>query len=313
MTQTPLAMHDALLANAPAGARHDADVCPFCKDWAMTNDGIPSGFGRLDEASRITPYGDVEYADAGFQSDGVKRFPIDTEPHARLTLQYLQDSANAGAYTKNQLSQMVQVTEAALAKFGVSVQPNTEMEGGTHQQMDTITQETHEALVEKALRDGTAALEAEKAALVTKVAELDANNATLSSEKAALEAENERLNGELDTAQIAVKAAQDEVATLKADIASKEQEAAKAEIASSRAEQVRTLGLFSEDYIVEKASRWADVDEAAWAERVEEWSAAKATSATTVTASTDTASAMTGTREVQSGAEASTRRKVLGL
>ena len=29
------------------------------------------------------PYGAVTYADPGYQSDGVKRYPIDTEAHTR--------------------------------------------------------------------------------------------------------------------------------------------------------------------------------------------------------------------------------------
>src|SRR5215831_8093109 len=35
------------------------------------------------------PYGDVKYADPGYQSDGKKRYPIDTEKHIRAAWNYI--------------------------------------------------------------------------------------------------------------------------------------------------------------------------------------------------------------------------------
>lgn len=348
--ESALNMHDALLLSAPAGARHDSDVCPFCTDWAMSEDGIPSGLGRLDLADAKAPYGQVEYADPGYQADGVKRYPIDTEAHARAAWSYIHQESNSEKYSADQLASIRVKIQNALKKFGVEAEnkevekqrkmadakngsntpakgsskkdskPDAASEGGTTKHMDTnttqdtISKETHEALLDKALRDGTAALETEKASLESQVSSLTESVSAKDEEIASLKAENERLNGELDNAQVALKAAQDETAALKADIAAKDAEAAKAEIASARAAQVRNLGLFTEDYISEKAERWADVDEAAWTERLEEWKVAKGTSTPTPSGnSTDVASAMTGTREAKSGSEPSARRAVLGL
>jgi hypothetical protein len=342
--ETALSMHDMLLANAPSGAKHEADLCPFCHDWAMAEDGVPSGHGRVEMADAKKPYGDVEYADPGYQADGVKRYPVDTEVHAAAAWSYIHQAGNAEKYSSDQLSSIRSKIQAALKKFGVdaenkevektkkladakngskepkkasndssaSTQPEVASEGGTNP-METITTETHEALLEKALRDATASLEAEKAELAKQVAQLSEAVSAKDGEVASLQSENERLNGELDTAQVSLKSAQDEASELKADIAAKQEAAAKAELASARAAQVRELNLFPEDYVNDKAAKWAEVDEAAWAERVEEWSAAKAATPAVAPVSTDTASAMSGSSEVTSGKTSTARRAALGL
>jgi hypothetical protein len=45
------------------------------------------------------PYGAVEYADPGHQSDGVKRYPIDTEEHIRAAWNYIHHPDNAAKYS----------------------------------------------------------------------------------------------------------------------------------------------------------------------------------------------------------------------
>lgn len=322
MSRTPLAIHDELLLNQPEGARHEADICPFCTDWAMTAEGTPSGFSRLDAASQAKPYGEVTYADPGFQSDGVSRYPIDTEAHALQAWEHLTNVNMAVDYSAEDLAQVRGAVVAALSMYGHEVisQSITDAasEGGTHH-MDTISKETHEALLEKATKDATEALTAELAELKTAKADLEAQVADLTAAKDAAEDEvaslkeaNETLNGTLDNSQVALKAAQDEVAALKADVAAKEEEARLAEIASARADQVRNLGLFGEDYVTDKSSAWAAMDEAAWTERLEEWKAVKG-SAPAASVSTDTASALSGTREAPAGEQASARRQILGL
>lgn len=343
---TALSMHDALLLHAPEGASHDAELCPFCRDWAMADSGLPSGYGTVEHADAKQPYGSVDYADPGYLADGVKRYPVDTEAHATAAWTYIHQAGIAENYNADQLASIRTKITAALQKFGVDAekkevektkkladaksgsqkpnttspdskashadrQPEVASEGGTSP-METITQETHEALLEKALRDATASLEAEKAELASEVAALTEAASAATEEIASLKAENERINGDLDTAQVELKNAQDESAALKADIAAAEEAAAKAAVETERAEQVRNLGLFTEDYIADKASRWADMDDTAWSERLDEWKAAKGQAATAPT-STDTASAMTGSNEVPAGGEPTARRRALGL
>lgn len=350
---TALAMHDQLLLNRPDGAPHDQAMCPFCVGWSMTEDGVPAGCDRagFDLADAKKPYGDVEYADPGYQADKVKRYPIDTEAHARAAWSYIHQAGNAEKYSADQLSSIRVKIAAALKKFGVEAEnqevekqkkladaksgsnkPNTASknkptdskassedqsvasEGGTTPIMETITQETHEALLEKALRDATASLEAEKAELERRVAALEEAGSASSEEVASLKSENERLNGELDTAQVALKTAQDEAEALKADVAAKEEAARLAEVAAERSAQVRNLNLFTEEYVTEKASLWAGMEEAAWSERLEEWKVVKGQQSTSsAPASTDTASAMSGSAEIPAGKEPSARRRALGL
>lgn len=353
MSESLLDIHDGLLLSQPDGARHDGSLCPFCTDWAMSESGTPSGFDRLDLADRTEPYGPVEYADPGLQEDKVKRYPIDTEAHATAAWQYIHQASNAKMYSEDQLAEIrariskalekhksdaedeeVQKTKAlaeaknagkpapgaAAKKTSTNTPKKTDAasEGGTKKHMDdtqeTISKETHEALLDKAMRDATAALTAERDALKAQVETLTTDKAALDADLAAVKAENERLNGDLDTAQVSLKAASDEAAALKADIAAKDAEAEKATIASDRAAQVRNLGLFEEEYIADKASKWAEVDEAAWTDRLEEWKALKGTTSTTTSkTTTDTASALSGTREAGTGHEPSARRAILGL
>lgn len=322
MLDSALAMHDTLLMRAPADARHDVDACPFCTDWAMTDEGIPSGSGRLEFADAKAPYGAVKYADPGYQADKVKRYPIDTEAHAKAAWSYIHQESNAGKYTADQLSKIRSAIAAALKQFGVeaeekqagvqkpksgsdaksgtqkaSSQSDAASEGGTKhmdENTETISKETHEALLDQAVRRATADLTAANETLTQQVTNLTSELAAKTEALDKANADNEKVNGDLDTAQVALKAAQDENAQLKADMAAKDAAAALAETASARAAQVRNLGLFDEKTISDRASKWAEKDEAAWNESLTEWQALKGAGGA-ATIPTDAASAITGT------------------
>lgn len=191
------------------------------------------------------------------------------------------------------------------------------------QTVDTsISRETHEALMAKAVQDATSTTEAALERKTAEVADLTAQVTKLTEDNASLTTDNARLNKDLDTAQVSLKGATDEVATLKADNQAKDDAARKAEVASKRAEQVRNLKLFPEEYITEKADKWADASDGDWADRIEEWQKAKPATTTTEGAKpTETASAMSGTTEALTTEPADTagstttpaRRSVLGL
>lgn len=219
------------------------------------------------------------------------------------------------------------VTPPVDDRSGAPTQVPVGTEGGTTETMtdntkqETLTLEAHEALLEKALREATSTTEAalerktqEASELASQVEELKAKNAELTSETA-------RLNGELDKAQIDLKAANDRAAEMKDAADKAAADAAKAELASKRAEQVKNLGLFTEEYVAEKASKWADVADDAWAEQLEEWRLIKpdvAKEGTGAGASQDAASAMTGTSghlttETDTASTTSPRRAALGL
>lgn len=62
------------------------------------------------------PYGDVPYADNGFQKDGKKRYPIDTEEHIRAAWNYINKKENAAKYSSEQVSKIKAKIVAAWKK-----------------------------------------------------------------------------------------------------------------------------------------------------------------------------------------------------
>lgn len=67
------------------------------------------------------PYGDVKYADPGYQEDGKKRYPIDTKEHCLAAWSYINQAGNASKYTAEQLKAIKGRIKAALKKYGVEV------------------------------------------------------------------------------------------------------------------------------------------------------------------------------------------------
>lgn len=221
-------LHDDLLAKQPEGARHDADICPFC----------------VAEAASST-------TTSRSRADG-------------------PDVSDKQSHTEKK-------------------------EGGTS--MSDLSQEAHEALVAKAVKDATATTEA---ALATKTSELETANARvteLEGKVTTLESDNSRLNGELDSAQVAKKAAEDKAAELEKSVTEQAKAAELKEVASKRADQVKNLGLFPDEYVGEKAEAWAKLEESDWALRVEEWSKLKPATADTASKTEKTDTAMSGTSE----------------
>ncbi len=72
-------------------------------------------------AENKKPYGDVSYADPGYQSDGKKRYPLDTERHCRAAWSYINQKNNAGKYTSEQLAKIKARIKSALKSYGVDV------------------------------------------------------------------------------------------------------------------------------------------------------------------------------------------------
>lgn len=65
---------------------------------------------NFDDAS---PYGDVHYADPGFQKDKQKRYPIDNEQHIRAAWSYIHQGKDAGAYSSEQVAHIKSAIETA--------------------------------------------------------------------------------------------------------------------------------------------------------------------------------------------------------
>jgi hypothetical protein len=67
-----------------------------------------------------TPYGDVSYADPGYQSDKKKRYPLDSEAHCRAAWSYVNMPKNAAMYTSSQVSAIKSRIKAAGRKYGIT-------------------------------------------------------------------------------------------------------------------------------------------------------------------------------------------------
>ncbi len=73
------------------------------------------------------PYGpasQVHYADPGYQKDGKKRYPLDTEAHCRAAWSYINMPKNASQYSAEHLAAIKGRIKAALKKYGVDVTDN---------------------------------------------------------------------------------------------------------------------------------------------------------------------------------------------
>jgi ATP-dependent protease ClpP protease subunit len=78
------------------------------------------------------PYGDVEYADPGYQSDGKKRYPIDTEAHCRAAWSYINQRKNADKYSPEQVSHIKTAIRKAGKKFGIEFEDRIAQPVGKH-------------------------------------------------------------------------------------------------------------------------------------------------------------------------------------
>lgn len=71
------------------------------------------------------PYGDVHYADPGYQDDGKARYPLDTADHCRAAWSYINQADNAAKYTAEQLATVKGHIRAAAKKYGVQIADDT--------------------------------------------------------------------------------------------------------------------------------------------------------------------------------------------
>ena len=67
------------------------------------------------------PYGNVAYADPGYQADKKKRYPVDTKKHVKAAWSYINKAKNAAKYTADQLAKIKAKIKAAAAKVGVKI------------------------------------------------------------------------------------------------------------------------------------------------------------------------------------------------
>jgi hypothetical protein len=107
-----LAYLRALYANVKGAASRAAKV----KFTGGAKNRVPETAAANDK-----PYGNVAYADPGYQKDGKKRYPIDTADHVRAAWSYISQAANAGQYSRQQAQAIKARIKAAAAKFKITI------------------------------------------------------------------------------------------------------------------------------------------------------------------------------------------------
>jgi len=93
-----------------------ADVIRDAVETAV-EDAVNSIFEK--DASK--PYGDVAYADPGYQKDKQKRYPINGAGHVRAAWSYINQDKNAKLYTAAQLARIKSRIKSAAKKYGVNI------------------------------------------------------------------------------------------------------------------------------------------------------------------------------------------------
>jgi len=89
------------------------DAAPVTSGTAATNMTYTGTFAAKE------PYGNVKYADPGYQDDGVKRYPLDSEEHCRAAWSYINMPKNAAKYSPEELKSIKGRIQKALEKYGV--------------------------------------------------------------------------------------------------------------------------------------------------------------------------------------------------
>ena len=100
-----LAKADAVKCIAGREAPGDAEATVAAVSKALAQAEDAAGPARPD-ATAEKPYGDVDYADPGYQPDGRKRYPIDTASHIRAAWAYISRPRNQKRYTADQLERI---------------------------------------------------------------------------------------------------------------------------------------------------------------------------------------------------------------
>lgn len=102
----------------------------FASDIPVREDGLPAvedGDYDADEAEGRAakdpkkPYGEVDYADKGYQEDGKYRYPLDTKDHVTHAWDYINVQKNADKYSAADLKKVKAAIKAAAPKFGIKI------------------------------------------------------------------------------------------------------------------------------------------------------------------------------------------------
>jgi HK97 family phage prohead protease len=83
--------------------------------------GGGNAYGQSDGRAAASPYGDVSYADPGYQADKKKRYPLDTADHVKAAWSYINMAKNAAMYSAGQVADVKGRIKAAAKRFGIAI------------------------------------------------------------------------------------------------------------------------------------------------------------------------------------------------
>jgi HK97 family phage prohead protease len=81
--------------------------------------GISPELLRANASEPYGPASQAHYADPGYQADGKKRYPLDSEEHCRAAWSYVNQERNAAKYSPEQLARIKARIKAAGKKYGI--------------------------------------------------------------------------------------------------------------------------------------------------------------------------------------------------
>jgi hypothetical protein len=102
---------------APAAAFDVFEAKPADTDTGDSDDEED----EAEAADPAKPYGDVTYADPGYQSDKKKRYPLNTKAHVKAAWSYINKQANQKPYTSTQLTSIKNKIKKSAKGFGLDL------------------------------------------------------------------------------------------------------------------------------------------------------------------------------------------------
>lgn len=94
---------------------------------SAVENAVQSALEEIFEKDAAKPYGDVTYADPGYQADKKKRYPIDNAKHVRAAWSYINQADNGKLYSAAQLKRIKARIKSAAKKFGINIVEEQEM------------------------------------------------------------------------------------------------------------------------------------------------------------------------------------------
>jgi hypothetical protein len=105
----------------------DIEIEPFTEEVKpeISEDVMEKVFELLADVMEADdskkPYGNVTYADPGYQADKKKRYPLDSEQHVKAAWSYINVAKNASKYSSAQLSRIKGKIKSAAKKYGINI------------------------------------------------------------------------------------------------------------------------------------------------------------------------------------------------